>query len=129
MAKTEFTKQEIINLLNKHAVDKKISFDSLGEIVFDSQFPEELFHNAKEQIIKARDDEKRFKELANILLQKAQSGSEKQKQIVALSLGKLNNSETIESLRQQVKVIEQEMIPLEAELLEIKARIDERQEK
>jgi len=59
MAKKEFTIQELVELLNQHQVDGKLSFNSLGEIIFDSKFPDTLFSNAKDQIIKAREDEQR----------------------------------------------------------------------
>ena len=126
MAKKEFTKQELLELLNQHQVDGKLSFNSLGEIIFDSKFPDTLFSNAKDQIIKAREDEQRFKDLGVILVKKTQEALEKQKKVVALNDNISNNVQTISDLKKQIENIENELIPLENDFWEIKKRIDER---
>ena len=126
MAKQEFTKQELLDLLNQHTVDGKVSFNSLGEIIFDSKFPDALFSNAKDQIIKARNDENRFKELGEILVTKTQEALEKQKKVVELKENGSTDFQTILDLKEQIVFIENELIPLEKEFWEIKKRIDER---
>jgi len=125
MAK-EYTKEELIKLLNQHSEDGKVSFGSLGEIIFDSKFPDELFQNAKDQIIEARNDEKIFKEASNILLEKYQEVLRLQKKIIRLSEDKLNNLEQIIKLKKEQAEIEREIEPLESEFKEIQARIKER---
>lgn len=127
--RNEFSKKELIELLNKYAKGGKVSFNDLGGIIFDTKFPDELFKNAKEQIIKARDDEKKYKELANSILVKTQYALDTQKQIVKLSTQREKNLSEINKLKELLRKIENEINPLEIEFAEVKKRIDERKGK
>ena len=126
MAKKDFSKKELIELLQKHEVDGRVTFSSLGEIVFDSRFPDELFQNAKGEIVKARDDEKRYKELAQSLQEKYQQLIEKQNKISKLSRNKTENLHKIAELKNKQSQIEIEIEPLETEFNRVKERIEER---
>ena len=124
MSNKEFTKQELVELLNKYEVNGKVSFDDLGQIVFDSKFPDELFQNAKEEIIAARNDERRLKELVEIFLPKAQKALVLQQEVVVLCENRLENLARITSLKKQISDLEIEIAPIEKELHEVKKRID-----
>ncbi|HYG14728.1 MAG TPA: hypothetical protein VEC12_03175 [Bacteroidia bacterium] len=126
MNKKEFTKKELVELLSKDAVDGKVSFDNLSKIIFDPRFPEHLFSNATEQIIRARDDHSRYDELSVILVEKYQYCSDLLKQIMDLSRGESNSMTIVSELREQLACIEQEIEPLQMEFDQLKARIAER---
>ena len=126
MKKNEFTKNELINLLNKNSIDGKISINSVTKIIFDSRFPDEFFEKAKEEIIEALNDEKRFNVLAELYCEKLKKALELQKKVVELSLDKTKNIISIKSLKKQIAIIEEEIVPVEKEFLEIRERISER---
>ena len=126
MPRKEFTKQELLNLLNKLTVDGKVSFNSFGEIIFDSRFPDELFENAKQGIIEARNDENRFKELASILSEKYKEALSIQKRLTELSENRFDNLINIKTLKNQLSDIEKEIYPLEEEFNIVKKRRSER---
>lgn len=126
MAEQKYTKKELFDFLKKHEIDGKVPINALGEIVFDARFPDELFQNAKDRIIKVRDDEKRYKELAGILLEKNQAAFEIVAEINALSDDRIGNFQSIRELEESLVIIQNEVSPIEREFKEIKARIDER---
>lgn len=126
MKDREFSKQELVKMLLAKSVKEKVSMNDLSEIVFDAQFPNELFANAKDELIKANDDNNRFIELHDIVMEKLKKMSSMQKEILQLSDNKSYNQDKIEQLKKEIAKINQEVSPMENELLEIKARINER---
>jgi hypothetical protein len=126
MSNKEFTKQELLDILNKLTVDGKISFNSFGELIFDSRFPDELFENAKQGIIEARNDEIRFKELAGILADRYKEALAIQKRILELYEDRFNNLFNIKTLKKQISEIDLEIGQLETEFEIIRKRRIER---
>ena len=118
----EYTMQELVALLESKAKAGKVSLDDLAEIVFDTNFPEHLSQNAVEKLIEYSNDFKRYQELGKILLPKSQEALEYQKRIVALNNTNSTNDEEedrivneIFELKTKIKVIEEELNPLEDE--------------
>lgn len=114
--KKEFTKEDILELLEKYSIDNKVSLDDLQSVVFDIRFPKDMFEHALGKLIEDRDDEKRYKELANILQPDVQKLLELQKEIVELTTGTdEENYIKIYSLKLEQAEIEKKIAPLEKE--------------
>jgi hypothetical protein len=118
----EFTIQELVALLEARAKNGKVSLDDLGEIVFDTKFPEHLSKNAVEKLIEYSNDYKRYNELGSILINKAQEVLEYQKKIIVLNVKEYTNEDEedkvvneIYDLKLKQKAIEVEIKPLEVE--------------
>lgn len=125
----EFTKEELIQMIQERALDGKVTVDDLGKIIFDSRFPDSLFENAKEQIINARNDSKRAQELSETLLPKYKELQELQRQVIDLTYDRATNAERISVLKKKIEKIEIDIKPLDKEFMEIASRIKEREKK
>lgn len=84
MAKNIFTNEEINEFLKNNSISGKVTITDLGKIVFDTNFPAELFENAKNEIIQVRDDSKRHSKLADLISKKLKLAIPIQEKIIIL---------------------------------------------
>lgn len=127
MNKKKLSRQEIRKLMTDKAIEGRISIEDLSEIVYDNRLPEVLFEPLNTELIKGRDDLKRFLELYDVVAEKLNRMSLIQKEILKLSEKKLKNKKKIRSLKAEIAQLEKEVSPMEKELSDIKSRIDERE--
>lgn len=122
----EYTKEELLEQFKQNEVDGKISHESLAELIFDTQFPNHLYDNAKETLIDARDDENRFKELGQILYSDTNKMLESQKKVFVLKTQYPKDRDQIGKLKSEIKNIEEKNIDEEREFEEIQKRRNKR---
>lgn len=121
----EYTLDELIKMIEEASVDGKISFEKLGAIVFDINFPDALFENALKNIIDARDDDQKMKEISTILVQALSTIYKMQQELVNL-MQTDGNLDNIHALKQNITKLEERISPMEKTFFEIKNRIDKR---
>ncbi len=122
MKEKEFTKQELIDIISKIAIDEKITFNSLRELLVDSEFPEKLSESSTQEINITNVDEKRFLEIANILSEKCKKAYEIQKEIVKLSIHNQPNVKAIQLLKTELSYLESDITNYETELAKVKQK-------
>lgn len=128
MAK-EFTKRELIEYVLKNETDGMISQESIANLVFDGNFPKEQFDNAKNELISARDDENRFKELSAILLPKWTEIMELEKKNTELAKKSDLDYASLGTNKAKILKIQNDIRALQHEFSTIQKRIQERKKK
>lgn len=125
MAK-EFTKEELIAQLETKMQNGMVSMDDIAAIVFDERFPQHLSDNAQGELISARNDMARFKELSKILTPSWERLIQLQEELRNLSQSTEENVEEIFLRRVEMNGIQNEIRHLEAEFDSIADRIKKR---
>lgn len=122
----EFTKKELIEVLQTQEIDGKISIEAIAELVFDDRFPKELFENAKNELVNDRDDTQLIKKLSIILTPKWEEIMKLRNENIILLGNAHLNSEKLQANKARILEIENIIKPLEIEFDIVKKRIAER---
>lgn len=125
----EFTKKELIDFLQTQEIDGKNSLETIAELVFDEKFPKELFENAKNELVKVRDDTQLFSELSNILIPKWKEIIRLREQNRILKDNTELNFEKLQINNARILEIENSIKPLEIEFDILQKRIETRNRK
>ena len=120
-----YTKQEILDIFKSISREGKISHESLANLVFDSRFPDDIFHNTAAVIQQASEDPKRIRVVAILLLEKNKEMFAIQEKVIE-AVGR-GDFVLAKSLKSKVAEIEHEVAPLDQEFLEIKKRLYQRE--
>lgn len=135
MSKKEYTKEQLVALIERYSQNGKVSKNDLADIIYDSDFPKHMFDEAHKKLIEYRDEEERFKELGKILKKKYSEILDISKKVIDLMDVVTNNDEDedeivtkIYDLKQEQNGIERSIEEMEIEfnglMNKIKARID-----
>jgi hypothetical protein len=135
MSKKEYTKEQLVALIERYCQNGKVSKNDLADIIYDSDFPKHMFDEAHKKLIEYRDEEQRFKELGKIFGKKYSEILDISKKVIVLMDVVTHNDDDedkivteIYDLKQEQKDIENSLEEMEIEFNElmnkIKARID-----
>ncbi|MEA5401934.1 hypothetical protein VB776_03330 [Arcicella sp. DC2W] len=125
----EFTKKELIDSLQTQEIDGKNSLEIIAELVFDEKFPKELFENAKNELVKVRDDRQLFSELCIILIPKWKEIKRLREQNIILKDNSELNFEKLQINNASILEIENSIKPLEIKFDILQKRIETRNRK
>lgn len=117
------TKKEWARYLEENSKDGKVSLSVLAEMIYDVDFPQDLFPNANIKITEARDTFKRHKEIGEQIVSLTEEAFEITKKLIEWSKNETEYLAGIIELRKRRKEIEDKLKPLEKEFDELQEKI------
>lgn len=114
----EWSKEELLDAFNRLTVNGMINQEKMAELIFNPRFPQKLKENAESQLIRIRDSDLKYRELAAILVPKV-------KKIISLYAALTDQNTKLDfeaqvEIRNEIKLLEMEIKPLDEEFLAIR---------